>query len=139
MKSDSALGAGGFLREICGAIVVAVLLLAIGYFPTKRLAGTEAVPAMVAGCVISMLSSIVGALPLRNSSRGPVSRVPQAVLLSTALRFLVVLILALSVALSGWFVRAPLLVWVAISYMVFLTTDTVRNVRMVEPAGKPKS
>ena len=46
---------------------------------------------------------------------------------------LVVLILALSAALSGWFEQAPLLVWVALSYLVLLVVDTMYAVRIGIP------
>ena len=42
-----------------------------------------------------------------------------------AVRFAAVLLLALAAALSGWFERGPLLIWVAISYLVALFVETL--------------
>ena len=116
-------------------LVVAALIVALGYLPTKRLGGPGAVSAMLAGCAISLVASIVGSIPIIVASRGPGRQMPTAVMLSTALRLMVVLALALSAALSGWFERAPLLVWVAISYVLLLATDTVFAVRVAGTAG----
>ena len=118
------------LRFIAMALAVTVALILIGWIPTTRLAGLGARPAMVAGCAISLLGSAVGVVPIVLALRGPVRSVPQAILLSTLLRFLVVLVLALSAALSGWFDRVPLLIWVAISYLFLLMTDTIFAVRV---------
>jgi hypothetical protein len=112
------------------AMIVAVMTAAIGYYPTTRIGGRGAVVGMLAGCAISLIGSFVGSIPIVLALHGPARRMPQAVLTSTALRFLVVLLLALSAALSGWFDRAPLLVWVAISYVLLLAVDTVFAVRL---------
>ncbi len=105
-------------------------LAAIGYVPTTRLGGPEAVPAMLAGCAVSTLASLFGAVPTLLALRKPAKFLPQSILLSTALRFLVVLLLTLATALSGWFDAAPLLVWIAISYVVLLLVDSVYALRL---------
>lgn len=122
------------LQLLVLAVLLTVAMVAVGYVPTKRLGGPGAVTAMLAGCVISLVASVVGCIPIVLASRGPKQKMPPAVMLATALRFLVVLILALSAALSGWFERAPLLVWVGISYVVLLVADTIYAVRLIGPA-----
>lgn len=122
------------LKLVALAALVVAATVAVGYMPTKRLGGAGAVTAMLAGCVISLIASVTGFIPIVVASRGPSEKMPQAVLLSTLLRFLAVVILALSAALSGWFERAPLLVWVAISYVLLLAADTVYAVRLARTA-----
>ena len=47
-----------------------------------------------------------------------------AVMAAMGLRFALVLMVGLAAALSGWFQVGPLLIWLAISYMVLLVGDT---------------
>ena len=126
------------LKFIAMALAVTTVLILVGWIPTTRLGGVGARSAMVAGCAISLLSSTIGVVPIVLAMRGPVRSMPQAILMSTLLRFLVVLVLALSAALSGWFERVPLLIWVAISYLLLLVTDTIYAVRIGGTAQKPE-
>jgi hypothetical protein len=126
------------LKLLALGLVIVGVIVALGYLPTKRMGGPGAVTAMLAGCAISFVASIVGSIPIVAASRGPKRQMPTAVMLSTALRFLVVLVLALSAALSGWFERAPLLIWVAISYILLLAADTVFAVRLAGTAETPE-
>ena len=60
-------GAGflrSYVRFVALAAVSAVVIIALGYLPTVRLAGRDAVWAMVAGCGASWLASCVGAIPV---------------------------------------------------------------------------
>ena len=129
-------GVGRLLRFLALAVVVTTVMIGIGYFPTKRWGGSEAVAAMLAGCAISLAASVVGSFPIIAACRGPAVLLAQAALLSTALRLMVVLVLALSAALSDWFDRVPLLVWVAISYLFLLIADTVYAVHFVGAADR---
>ncbi|MGB2986147.1 MAG: hypothetical protein WBE26_09720 [Phycisphaerae bacterium] len=121
---------GLYLRFLALAFGVSVGVVLLGYLPTVRLGGTEALPGMLMGCGISLLASMIGAIPVVAAWRGPATKMPLAILMSTAVRFLVVLLLALSVALSGWFDRTPLLIWVALSYLLLLVADTLYAVRL---------
>jgi CDP-diglyceride synthetase len=114
-----------YLRFLVWVIVVSAVVAALGYAPTRRLAGADGIPAMLAGCLIGALASLAGALPVV-FGRGPASPAAQlqATLLSMAVRFGVVLALGLAVALSGWFERGSLLIWIAISYLALLVVDT---------------
>ncbi len=99
--------------------------LLLGYFPTVRLAGSATVFSMIAGVAVSLVASWVGAVPValtrnRAAAFGPGTMAMVAMLI----RFFVVLILALSIALSGKVDRAVFLIWVGISYMVLLAADT---------------
>ncbi len=115
--------AAGYLRFLGWLAGVVALALALGYVPTRRLAGEAGLKAMLAGCAIGAVSSMVGAIPVAlAAARGIKSAT--APLAAMALRFAAALALVLPAALSGWFATVPLLVWVAISYMVLLAVDT---------------
>lgn len=130
---------GRFLRFVALALIVTAVMIAVGYAPTKRMGGADAIAAMLAGCAISVVGSVIGAVPIITATRGPGRMIAQAVLLSTALRLMVVLALTLAIALSGWFLLRPLLLWVAISYVLLLAADTIHAVRVVGAAEDTES
>jgi|AP12_2_1047962.scaffolds.fasta_scaffold270852_1 hypothetical protein len=113
-----------FLVQAAGILGV---LLALGTLPTVRLAGKGAVPAMLAGCALSVLASLAGAVPIWRATNRPGGRPPQellpAMLGSIVLRFAAALVLAVAAVLSGWFATKPLLIWLAISYAGLLAVD----------------
>jgi hypothetical protein len=116
--------AGGYLRFLAWAVVVAAAVALLGWLPTLRLGGDGAVRAMLAGCAVSVVASAVGAIPVA-LSRGAAPTVRmQAFLMAMGLRFGVVVILGLATVLSGLFDRAPFLIWVAVSYAAQLVVDT---------------
>ena len=124
-----------YVRFIALAVGLSIAVTLVGYWPTNRLGGPEAVRGMLAGCGVSLLASLLGAAPLVAARRGFCATVLQAVLLSTLLRFLVVIALGIATALSGWFERAPLLIWIAVSYAVLLIADTLYAVRVSASSG----
>lgn len=138
MTPDQSPGGGGILRALALVALVAGAMIAIGYAPTKRVGGPEAVSAMLAGCAVSVIGSVAGMVPLAVAWRASMRRTVRAVLMAMVFRFVVVLGLALSLGLSGWFARAPLLVWVAISYVVLLVVDTIHAVRFSGAAQTPE-
>ena len=118
--------AGGYLRFLAWAAGVAVGLALVGWIPTQRLGGDGAVRAMLAGCAVSLAASAVGGVPIafaRRPGSAPAART-QALLMAMGLRFGLVAILGLAAVLSGLFDRAPLLLWVAVSYAAQLMVDT---------------
>ncbi len=118
----------GFVAVCAGA---AGLVAAVGYLPTARLAADGGVAAMFAACAIVLVAMILGAIPVCAAiPKAPPVRT-NAVLLSMALRMMLVLLMALSAALSGLFARTPLLVWVAICYVVCLAVDTAYSVHVM--------
>lgn len=114
----------GYLRFVAWTVGLAALALAAGYVPTRTWVGAPALPAMLAGCAIGLLASWVGAIPVALAAAREVKAGQPIALGSMALRLFVVLALVLPGALSGWFARAPLVVWVGISYIVLLAVDT---------------
>lgn len=121
--------AAEYVRFLAWAVAIGVALVLLGYPATRRLAGEEAIPAMIAGCAIGLLASAVGALPVF-FSRSSGARDPlQGMLLSMALRLAAVVVLGLAVGLSGWFEIRPLLIWIAFGYVATLPLDVRYAVR----------
>lgn len=123
--TDDRRPAAAYLRFVAWVVGVAGLAATLGYLPTRRLGGPEAVPAMLAGCAVGVLASLVGGLPVLWSRREPTpAERLNGMLFGLALRFGVALALGMAAALSGLFARYPLLLWVAISYLALLAVDT---------------
>ena len=112
-----------FARFLALALGMLALLLVLGYWPTRRF-GEPAVLAMLAGSAVSLVASLVGAVPVVLTHGVPLPQSMPAVMGSIALRLAVVLALGLAVALSGWLPKAPFLIWLAISHAGLLVADT---------------
>lgn len=110
-------------------LAIVMLVAAAGYVPTRRLAGDAGPTALWVGCAVGLLANWIGLVVLGVTDSGKPRDLLQAVLLSTGIRFLAVLGLALIVALSGWVSPAPLLIWTAVSYVIALGVETVWLVR----------
>jgi hypothetical protein len=109
-----------FLGLAAGLVVV---LCAVGYLPTRRLSGADAVGAMVAGCGISLAAAaLAGWLLTAVGAETPEARMQRG-FLAMVVRFAVVIVLGLVAALSGEFARAPLLFWMATAYVVLLPLE----------------
>jgi hypothetical protein len=135
--TDPAKPAAGYVRFLAWAAVVAAAVGAIGAVPTRRLAGEDGLSALIAGCVIGLLSSAIGGLPIALvRDRTPAGRV-MAMMGSMAARLLAVAILGVAAVLSGWFAPVPLLLWIAISYAALLGVDAWYAVR-AQGAGQAR-
>ena len=111
------------MRFLCLALGLVVALCAVGYVPTRRLSGADAVGAMVAGCGISLVSAaLAGWLLTAVGAETPQARMQRG-FLAMVVRLAVVIVLGLAAALSGEFARAPLLFWMATSYVVLLPLE----------------
>lgn len=116
--------AAEYLRFLAWTVGVGVALALLGYAPTRRLGGEEALPAMFAGCFIGILASAVGAVPVALSRRPGSPAAPlQGMLVSMALRLATVVVLGLAVGLAGWFETQPLLLWIGLGYGAQLAVE----------------
>ena len=109
-----------FLAALAGLTLV---LLAVGYLPTRSLAGEAALPAMLLACAVSFVGSAVGGVPIARARESGLEGL-KLFTASMVLRLLVVAALAGAVI---WFLapeRKPFLLWLAISYLVLLAADT---------------
>jgi hypothetical protein len=113
-----------YVRFLLSALMVTGLVAVLGSLPTWRMAGSEGVLAMLAGCGISLVASAMGAIPVTLASGRPPNTFPHALMGAMALRFVVVAVVTPAVALSGLLSPKPLLIWVAISYGAQLVVDT---------------
>lgn len=114
-----------YVRFLSLAGLVVVLLGAVGFLPTRRLAGDDAIAAMVAGCLIGLLSAaLAGLLLVAVAGDTPTARMQRA-FLAMAVRLAVVAVLGLAAALSGELARTPLLFWVATTYVALLPLEVV--------------
>jgi hypothetical protein len=117
------------------ASIAAIIIVILGYIPTVRIAGPDAVAAMLAGCGVSWLASCLAVAPLAAARAQGQQQMASAVLLSTGVRFIAVLFLVVPLTLSGWFEQTVLVVWAGISYLLLLLIDTVVAVRL--SSGSP--
>lgn len=108
-----------FLAALAG---LTSLLVAVGYLPTRSVAGEAGAAAMLLACGIALFGSAVGAVPIalaRDAQEGL-----KRFTASMVLRLLVVAVLA---GVAFWVLapeRRPFLLWLAISYLVLLVADT---------------
>jgi len=109
--------------------VIVVGLCAIGWLPTERLAGTEGVAAMIAGCTISFVSAVLaGGLLIAVAAETPEARMQRS-FLAMVVRLAVVVAFGVAAALSGEFSRAPLLLWMATAYVALLPLEVMLAIR----------
>ena len=118
-----------YFRYVLAASSSTLIIVILGYVPTVRIAGSDAVAAMLAGCGASWLASCLAVAPLAAVRVQEQRQVAPAVLLSTGIRFIAVLVLVVPLTLSGWFEQTVLVVWVGISYLLLLLIDTAFAVR----------
>ena len=116
-------GSRRYTRFLGIAVGLVVALCAVGYVPTRRLAGDDGVIAMAAGCGISLVAAaLAGWLLTAVAAETPQARMQRS-FLAMIVRLVVVAVLGVAAALSGAFVRAPLLFWMAATYVALLPLE----------------
>ena len=116
-------GSRRYVRFLGLAAGLVVALCVVGYLPTRRLFGANAVGSMVAGCGISLVAAaLAGWLLTAVGAATPEARMQRG-FLAMVVRLGVVIVLGLAAALSGEFARAPLLFWMATAYVVLLPLE----------------
>ena len=114
---------GRYTRFLTLAVAIVVGLCALGWLPTRRLAGAEAVVAMMAGCAISLVSAaLAGWLLIVVGAETPEARMQRG-FLAMVVRLAVVAVLGLAAALSGEIARQPLLFWIGTAYVALLPLE----------------
>ena len=115
-------GVGRYARFLGLAVAVVLALCVVGWLPTTRLAGAAAVPAMLAGCAISLVSAaLAGGLLIVVSAETPEGRMQRG-FLAMVVRLAVVVVLG-AAALSGELARQPLLFWIGTAYVALLPLE----------------
>ena len=121
--------AAHYVRFLALAGAVVLLLLGVGYVPTRRLAGDEAIPAMAVGCAVSLAAAaMAGWLILATAAATPVARMQRA-LLAMMVRLAIVVVLGAAAVFSGTFPRMPLLFWLSTAYVVLLPLEVNLAIR----------
>lgn len=121
------------------AVGVTALLLAVGYLPTRHAGGPAAVAAMVAGCGIGLVATLLGAVPIALARGAPAMTRASWALGAMLVRLLGALLLGGLASLGGWFERAPLLIWLAISYLALLAVETMFAVKLLGKSGREEA
>ena len=117
---------------LIAAPTTAVLLaMAAGFVPTRSLGGHDAVTAMAIAGGMSVLATILGSIPVIWASLRSPEKVPTAALGATLLRVVLLGAMAAPVAAYGGLPLRPLLLWVAISYLVALGAESVVVILLV--------
>jgi hypothetical protein len=114
----------GYLRFLAWVVAVAAVVALLGVVPTRRLAGDGALPALLAGCVIGIVASALGGIPIALAHGKPAAARMPAVMAAMLLRLVMAVALGAVAALSGRFARGPLLIWIVITYVALLVIDT---------------
>lgn len=119
----AASASGEFIRFFLWVSGTAVVIAALGYFPTLKVAGESAITPMIGAIGAVALGSIIGGVPIfRARLRGAAK--PGVVMVSMIVRLVAVVILAAFTGLLLELRMEPFLVWLALSYLLLLVVDT---------------
>jgi hypothetical protein len=123
-RNDDFRPGAAFARLALLSVAAAAVAAAVGYYPTRALAGPGAVRAMGIGIAIALLAASAGLVPPLLAIRlGPKQHL-NGMLAGMAIRFVLLLTLLLAALLSGLGEKAPLALWAAIGYIILLAVDT---------------
>ena len=112
-----------YARFLGQSIAIVLGLGALGFVPTRRLAGEHSLPAMAVGCVISLAAAaLAGWLLVAVEAATPEARMQRAAM-AMVVRLAVAVVLGLAAALSGELAQMPLLFWLATTYVVLLPLE----------------
>jgi len=105
--------------------LIALALVAIGFLPTRAVAGDDAIVSMLAAVAVAIAASGAGTLPIYFAREQPPQQAVGAQLGSMALRLVLVLVVGAAVALSGLVAVKPFLLWLVIAHAALLVADTL--------------
>jgi len=112
-----------YARFLGLAVAVISVLAAVGFVPTRRLAGDPGVPGMLVGCAIGLLSAaFAGLLIVAVPGDSPEAKMKRSFMAMVA-RLAVVVVLGAAAVFSGMFALSPLMLWIAIAYMALLPLE----------------
>jgi uncharacterized membrane protein len=126
-----------FLKFAGMNLGLAIVLVSLGYFPTLRMIGDQAIFSMFCGIAVTMLATLVGMVPvLMASQMAPQDRL-QAIMMGMAIRLALLVLLSGSLVLSGVVIYRAMLIWVAVSFLFFLLVDTLAMYSVLKAADSP--
>lgn len=130
METARRQAAGLHARLTILLVGIAGAMALLGFVPTRRFGGEEAIQAMWAALGVTVVTSSLAALPVTVARIRPRRENLINVLLgSLVLRMALVVLLGAATVLSGVFAVKPLLLWIGISYLVLLRVDTLYAAR----------
>lgn len=119
--------ATGWIVSALAALAIAV---AIGWLPTRRLAGDPGLAALAAGCAVAFAGAALGALPvLLAVAQGGAAKTHVVAARAMGLRAGGTLAGVLAIALGTGVARTPFLVWAGVAYGALLVVETRWTVR----------
>jgi hypothetical protein len=105
------------------AAALSLVMCAIGWVPTSRLAGPDGILAMVLGCGIGLAAAVAAVAFLATmAAETPEARMQRA-FLAMFVRLVAAVLLGTAAVLSGEVARQPLLVWIAVAHVVLLPLE----------------
>lgn len=113
------------------ALLVAVALPALGWVPTRRWAGDEALSAMFAGCAIGVVASLLGSIPVFLAKNKPHLEALTAAMAAMGVRLAIAAVLGVAVAMAGTLPVKPLLIWLVIGHAGLLIPDTMLSIKIL--------
>lgn len=117
--------AAAYARIAGFSLAVAGLTLAVGYFPTLRVAGPGVFPEMAAGALAALFIALLAAAPLALSLGKTAQQRGLAALQGIAIRFIAALIALVAAVFLENVNRKVLLVWILIPHIALLVADTL--------------
>ena len=115
--------ASRYARFLGLAVAIVVVMCAAGFLPTRRLAGSDGVPAMFAGCAIGLMSAaLAGLLLVAVAAETPEAQMKRS-FLAMVVRLGVIVAFGAAATLSGMLATQPLLLWAGITYMALLPLE----------------
>ena len=117
-------------------LVVCVVVLGIGLPIAARFGrGAETGPAFL-GCGISWIAGCIGAVPVSMALAKDAAKAGLAILSSTVLRFVTVIVIVVPIALLNESNRVALVCWVGGAYLAMLAVDTGLAISLMKRFSK---
>ena len=112
-----------YVRFLAVTTLVVIVALAVGFQPTRRLAGDAGLPAMLIGCGIGFVGAVLaGVVVVLAAPTTPVDRL-KAMSYAMAVRLITAVVLGAIAIWSAEVASRPLLFWLATSYVVLLPVE----------------
>ena len=123
-------------RDLMGLVLAPVLAVALGVavgaLPTRAVAGEPGLIAMIVAGGMSALAAVLGSLPAVWSALRMPEKLPAMALGATLLRLVALVAMAVPVAMLAALPRKPLLLWLAISYVLALAAESVALAMLIK-------
>lgn len=132
--------AAAFARLAGLSVLGCVVALAVGWLPTRAVAGAGSVGAMCAGVGIALLAMLIGLVPAVLTLRSPPRERAHGALAGMVVRLMVVVVLLVGALFAGGLGhRVTLAIWTVIGYILLLAVDTIGLNLLLQRAGRSAS